>query len=177
MYLQGWLQVDIADELGLDQSTISRDLQHLHKEWQQSALIDFDEAKAQELAKVDRLEREYWVAWKHSQKDTETMRQEGTKKGDSIEPEKLIKIAKGQVGDPRFLNGVQWCINKRCEILGLDAMAQSQITWREEVIRLLNTGKITAEQVIDEVGSELATELFNAAGIAVTAIGEAEEEG
>jgi hypothetical protein len=30
----------------------------------------------------------------------------------------------GQIGDPRFLAGVQWCINKRCEILGLDAPAK-----------------------------------------------------
>jgi hypothetical protein len=24
-------------------------------------------------------------------------------------------------GNPEFLKGVQWCINKRCEILGFDA--------------------------------------------------------
>ena len=121
LYLQGWLQVDIADDLGISRATVTRDLQHLYKEWQESSLVDIDKAKARELAKVDRLEREYWQAWEHSCEDAETIRQEGTKKEDSIQPDKIVKTAKGQAGDPRFLVGIQWCINKRCEIVGMDA--------------------------------------------------------
>ena len=34
---------------------------------------------------------------------------------------KEVKRREGQSGNPSFLAGVQWCINKRCEILGLDA--------------------------------------------------------
>ena len=32
------------------------------------------------------------------------------------------------VGDPRFLMGIQWCINKRCELMGLDAPKSSKQT-------------------------------------------------
>ena len=126
LYHQGWLQVDIADELEISPSTVSRDIKHLQKEWIESTLIDFDAAKAKELAKVDRLEREYWIAWVHSCEDAETIRQEGKKTEAGIQPDKIVKTAKGQAGDSRFLAGVQWCINKRCEILGLDAAIKQE---------------------------------------------------
>lgn len=123
LYLQGWIQADIADELGIDQSTVSRDLQTLYDDWRQSALVDINEAKAEELAKVDRLEREFWAAWLRSCEDAETVKQKGKATGDGSKPQvtDIEKTAKGQAGDPRFLQGVQWCINKRCEILGIDA--------------------------------------------------------
>ena len=130
LYLQGWLQADIAADLGVDPSTVSRDLKALQAGWLESALIDFNEAKAQELAKVDRLEREYWEAWVRSREDAETIRQEGNPKAD---PTKVVKTSKGQVGDVKFLNGVQWCIDKRCKIMGIDAPQKVEVyDWRRE---------------------------------------------
>jgi len=122
LYLRGWLQADIAQVLKLNQSTISRDLKALHREWLASALADFSKAKAQELAKIDDLEREYWRAWERSCEDAETVRKEGTTKV----LDKIVKTAKGQAGDPRFLSGVQWCIERRCKILGIDAPEQHE---------------------------------------------------
>ena len=132
--MQGWLQVDIAEELSLNQSTISRDLEHLYEVWRQSSLVDINKAKSEELAKVDRLEREYWQAWVHSCEDAETMRQEGTKTEEGkIKPDKVVKTAKGQAGDPRFLSGVQWCIDKRCEIFGIDAPKKIEQSGKLEI--------------------------------------------
>ncbi len=39
-------------------------------------------------------------------------------------------------------------------------------TWRGEIIDLLKSGAITPDDVVSELGDELATELFNAAGVA-----------
>ena len=117
LYLKGWLQADIAAELGVSQPTVSLDLKALHKTWLKSALIDFDAAKSKELAKIDRLEQEYWEAWQRSCEDAETIRREATAEKQG----KVTKTLKGQAGDPRFLQGVQWCIEKRCKILGVDA--------------------------------------------------------
>jgi DNA-binding NarL/FixJ family response regulator len=50
LYLQGWLQKDIAVELGLSLSTINRDLKALREEWRTSAKADIDELIAQLLA-------------------------------------------------------------------------------------------------------------------------------
>ena len=40
--------------------------------------------------------------------------------------------------------------------------------WRTEIIQLLREGKITPEQVMKELGRDLATELFESAGIPIT---------
>lgn len=141
LYLQGWIQADIADELGIDQSTVSRDLKALQEEWLQSALVDFDEAKSRELAKIDKLEREYYAGWQRSCEDAETMRKEGRgvtvpvegeekKTREEIKTDKVVKTSKGQAGDPRFLAGVMACIDRRCKIMGIDAPEKHDLTGR-----------------------------------------------
>ena len=134
LYLQGWLQADIATEIGVSAPTVSRDLKALQGNWLQSALLDFNEAKAQQLAKIDRLEREYWEAWARSCEDAETVRQEGgpkSKDGKLLPPDKVVRTSKGQAGDPRFLQGVQWCIDRRCKILGVDAPQALELTGKD----------------------------------------------
>ena len=44
-----------------------------------------------------------------------------------------------------------------------------EIAWRTEVIGLIQSGSITAEDVRDELGDELAQELFESAGIQIAA--------
>lgn len=117
LYCQGWLQSEIAEEMGVDQSVISDDLKAIKAEWLASSVRDFDEARAQELAKVDHLELTYWAAWQRSCEDAETVVKKVKGDGDK----ELQQTTKGQAGDPRFLSGVQWCIERRCKLLGLDA--------------------------------------------------------
>lgn len=127
LYLQGWLQTDIAEEVGVSDATVSRDLKALQSEWLASALVDFNEAKSQELAKIDRLEREYWQAWERSCENAETVTKEGGPSG----VDKVKQTSKGQAGDPRFLAGVQWCIERRCKILGVDAPNRHELTGKD----------------------------------------------
>lgn len=123
LYLEGWLQADIAEEVSLSQSTVSNDLKALQRQWLESSLIDIDAAKAREIAKVDKLEREYYAAWRRSREDAETERIEGSSEG----PSKKVLTKKNQDGDPRFLAGVQWCIDRRCKILGVDAPERREV--------------------------------------------------
>jgi len=120
LYLEGKLQADIAEAVGISQSTVSNDLKAIQQEWLESSLIDFNEAKARELAKIDRLEWEYWTAWARSCEDAETTTKKAVQVGDK-ERKEATQTAKGQAGDPRFLQGVQWCIERRCKLLGIDA--------------------------------------------------------
>ena len=121
LYLQGMYQADIAQRLGLSQPTVSRDIQILIEEWKVERVYDINEAKARELAKVDNLELEYWEAWHRSQlnAEKEIKKAKGTKGGAANQ--EIQKISEGQTGDPRFLSGIQWCIERRCLILGVDA--------------------------------------------------------
>jgi hypothetical protein len=134
MYLKGEMQSDIAESLRLSQSTVSRALKQLQADWRASALIDINEAKARELAKIDALELEYWTAWKRSQEDAEseiTKMQGNPPKPNEANPlpakMETQKKREGQSGNPAFLRGVEWCINKRCEIIGVNAPTKQEI--------------------------------------------------
>ena len=129
LYLKGWLQVDIAAELGLGTATISRDLKTLHEEWRASALCDYDEAKGRELARIDSLELVYWEEWERSKEDMQTTVTERLAGyGDQGARDKARVRKEERLGDPRYLAGVQWCIVKRCNLFGLDAPTRQEIS-------------------------------------------------
>lgn len=121
MYLSARTQAEIAATLGINQATVSRDLKALQQQWQANALQSIDKIKAKELASIDRLEREYWDSWIASReaKETTTSEQSTVASGQRI---KAAIRTEQRDGDPRYLEGVRWCINKRCEIMGLNAM-------------------------------------------------------
>jgi predicted transcriptional regulator len=127
LYLQGLRQMDIAERLNMTQQMVSYDLQAVQKQWRERTALDIDEAKRQELAKIDRLEREYWSAWDESRgKRTVTSKKmseaSGTKRAEASTREEDM------LGDPRFLAGVQWCIDRRCKILGVDAPTKQDVS-------------------------------------------------
>lgn len=141
LYLQGRRQVDIASAVGVNQSTVSRDLDHLRREWQADAKRSIDQRAAEELARIDRIEATAWEAWERSCRDAEalhaeTVRGRADKHGKPLpELQRTSKTVKGQAGDPRFLERVGWCVERRCKILGLDAPEKHE-----------HTGSITLEQ-------------------------------
>lgn len=129
LYLTGWRQPAIADHLGVNQAQISRDLAVIRRAWMKSAVMDFNEQRSQELAKIDALEAEYWEAWRRSQEDAEVRTTKARSASIPADEKKTNLPAsdleattriEGQAGDPRFLAGVQWCIERRCALLGLD---------------------------------------------------------
>jgi len=118
-------QVEIAQALNaregvpykLSQQTVSRDLQALQTEWLRASLMDMTEAKAREIARIDRLELEYWGAWDRSQAEALKSRvSQDVAKGTVTQTSEATQ----RVGDPRFLDGVGWCIDRRIRLLGLD---------------------------------------------------------
>jgi hypothetical protein len=133
MYLAGKIQWEIATELKLNQCTVSRDLVEIQKEWKIRAGKQIDLIKAQELSKIDQLERTYWEAWERScvEGRRHTTKMRGTITRELNEPnaerrfvqetptEQIVTTIE-LIGDKRFLEGVQWCIERRCKMLGLD---------------------------------------------------------
>jgi len=153
-YLRGEYQADIAVSMGVTQATISNDLKELQVRWLAASVENMDEMKSRELAKVDNLEREYWEAWARSKEDAEvnTMKQRGEKitmngktKTTIVPVEGTIR-KEGQSGNPAFLKGVEWCIDKRCQLFGLDAPLK--VEWMKEVQAIgLDPGAIFDELV------------------------------
>lgn len=118
MYLRGTAQYLIAHQVGVHKSQITRDLEFIRREWMASAIRDFDAAKAEQLAKIDRLEQENWDAWERSKAVAEVRTAKTIRDADGERTE-ASKREEGQVGDPRFLTGVERCIELRCKLLGI----------------------------------------------------------
>lgn len=104
-YLRGKAQHAIAEELSqerdykITQQQISVDLKTIFKRWRDSQISDMDELKRRELEKIDHVETTYWEQWERSVTADEY--------------------------DRGFLQGVHWCVEQRCKILGL--LAPSRI--------------------------------------------------
>jgi hypothetical protein len=121
LFLQGIKrQGELAQRLGVNRSTISRDLRVLNVRWKEAAVRDLDAAKSQELERLDLLEQEYWAAWERSKQPHEMTTTEQTTDGDG-ERVKAALRKDDQHGDPRYLAGVERCIEQRCKLLGLNA--------------------------------------------------------
>jgi transcriptional regulator with XRE-family HTH domain len=130
LYLRGCSQAEIAGKLGFTQQQISYDLQIIQREWRKDTSRALDEYKAKELAKIDHTERCYWEAWERSIEEfrSRTIKAKGIKADQKIQakPEQAEQTiyTENRCGDPRFLDGVLKCIERRCKLLGLDAPAK-----------------------------------------------------
>src|SRR5713101_5677343 len=123
MYLQGMSQWEIGRQLGVTQQCIAKDVHALEKEWLASAVVAIDAAKAKELARIDRLERVAWRAWRRScqRKEKATTRMERKLDEDAQKAKTVTsKATELRDGNPEYLKRVEWCISKRCELLKLN---------------------------------------------------------
>lgn len=129
LYLRGVFQSEIAKRLHVSQAQISIDLKTLRKRWLESSLVDIDQVKAKELARIDETERQAWRGWRRSvMVATKTMKM--SRQAGEVKFVEAREEQEKQVGDPRFLTIVLTCIERRCKIFGLDAAIK--ISWQEQ---------------------------------------------
>jgi hypothetical protein len=123
LYVQGRYQAEIGQLLGVTQQQVSLDLKAIQQEWLKASVRNFDTIRAEQLAKIDRIEREAWQAWERSLKQREVTIQEVTESATRINKVTLRK--EGQDGDPRYLQVIQKCIDQRCDLLGLSTSTEA----------------------------------------------------
>lgn len=126
-------QFEIAARLGMEpssgQKTVSRDIMWIRNEWRLQAIQDWGEFVGRELAVVDKLEKEAWEAWERSCKSRKRTRSSVklAKRDDSQMDETSEQIAhEERDGDPRFLDIVMTCIDKRCKLLQLELKSSKE---------------------------------------------------
>lgn len=117
-YLRGQTQWQIAESLEVDQGTISRDLSWLHEDWLEQSREDTDKRLARELKRLDVLEREAWEGWQRSLLTSERTRSK-SRSGDRGYDETATDTMERRDGNPKFLEIVGRCIDRRLEILGV----------------------------------------------------------
>lgn len=120
---------------------IAYDRKQIEQEWRKSTLIDFNEVRNKELSRIDTLEAEYWRAWYKSWEEITQKHQEakktdtestGKSRGGQETEQSQKTIISERLGDVKYLNGVQWCIEQRIRIFGLNAPEKHEIDWRLE---------------------------------------------
>lgn len=112
--------------------TISRFVNQLLKEWKEQRITKLDDMKAAELQRIHKLEQTYWDGWERSlnayTKSSEKNRAHAKTDGDEVTMlpynSERSTFVEETYGDPRFLAGIQWCIQMRCKILGIEAPIQ-----------------------------------------------------
>lgn len=117
-YLKGEPQWKIGQSLEVSQATISRDLEAMQAEWKARCDMLTDQRMAEELAKIDAAEKQYWEGWRRSLRP---LKRKGTKhkSGGEGETDETSLQEELRDGNPAFLHGILKCIEARCEILGI----------------------------------------------------------
>jgi len=112
LYLKGYTQRWIANELGISQSSVSADLKRIREQWRIEAAHKYEAWLMEQLAKLDAIEQEAWAGWERSQQNAVTI---------TNGPKGATTSTRNQAGDPRFLDMALSVIERRCRLLGLGA--------------------------------------------------------
>lgn len=138
MYLQGRYQEEIAEALGIDQTTVSRDIKHLLDQWRSETDTDIRQRQKELEQKYLWIYREAVMAWHKSLEDAETTVQELVdsgepakldKEGNLIPPGQRLKAStrkEGQSGNPALLAQAQAALKAIREMFGVDAATKTQ---------------------------------------------------
>lgn len=100
----------------------------LRARWREHADIDFAERVALDLAKLDQLEREYWRGWERSLQKKATQKQSGrVQNKKDLHATEFEATTEELTGDPRFLDGIQKCLERRAKLIGYDAEVKLRV--------------------------------------------------
>lgn len=137
-YRAGETQTAIGAALGLTQQAVSYYVKGLLSEWRTQMGADLDAKLQQELAKLDWLEQEAAAEYERSKKPLKKRQvvneEVAIQNGDmelTTTPGKAIKTTETveeRLGDTRYLDIIDRCIDRRLRIFGLYAQGESQAT-------------------------------------------------
>ena len=123
-WMRGIPQYRIAQVEGVDRPTVCRDLEKIRQDWKEQRAASYDVRLDEEVARINRLERIATEAWERSCLTAEVRKAEVVKgrvnKDGAPLPDiqRTSKVEHSQVGDPRFLERIAWCIETRLKLLG-----------------------------------------------------------
>lgn len=126
-------QIAYHPTVNMKESTVAAMIRSVKAEWLEMAREDVVKLRAKEIAKIDHIEQEAWEAWERSK---ESKRRDQVNAEVNVGKDGKVKrtprasrtVQEDRVGDPRYLDIVFRCIEKRVRILGIiDENAASSI--------------------------------------------------
>lgn len=143
----------------ISQMMVYHDLKGIINEWRERHINNSSVILAKEMARLDRLEQQYWDAWNESKKplthmDKETYqiesdggRYDSSKRTKTREMMKFIE-SHGQV---EFLQGIERVIDLRFKLLGIGQTKNININWREQAKR----AGVDPDEIIDAMVTQI----------------------
>jgi predicted transcriptional regulator len=122
----------IAEEIGRSRITVMKDLKAIRAGWFEASMEAVGQRKAEELARIDRIELAAWEGYERSimvREITKTVLEQGGLGGQKTKAESRKEAL---IGDPRWLDKVAWCVEQRSKILGLYAPTKSEGKYEHE---------------------------------------------
>ena len=101
---------------------IRKHILKIRQEWRTSRVDNYEAKIDLELSRIDLLEASALAAWERSKGKYVTVTEKDSESGKEV-TRKIETLA----GDPRFLDQALKCVNKRCELLGLDAPKRTSL--------------------------------------------------
>lgn len=108
-------------------STVHKYVRDAIQVWREQKQDLISEYMVIELAKINRMEVEYWNAWERScAVRGKITRMKNKNSDDGKLAVSTVKEDSAQgLGDWRFMDGIKWCVEKRLELLRSENMAQA----------------------------------------------------
>jgi hypothetical protein len=125
MYLERRTIDEIARQIGRNRKTVMSDLRFLEAEWLRTSVTLTSARKAEELARIDRIELLAWEGYYRSMQIRKTSKAVIERDGGHRKTKAETRKEK-LIGDPRWLDKVSWCVEQRAKILGLYAPTKSE---------------------------------------------------
>jgi len=148
LYSEGKRQFEIAEELGINAVTVSTDLEAVLNEWKFLAARTIDVMKSEKLLEINNLKRWCWDSFKRSieeRKKTMTKIKTGESGEKDVKGIEQSNIKEELLGDPRYLAGVQWCIEKEIELLAIDDIGEEKN--REFILKVVPATRAIARKL------------------------------
>jgi len=126
LYSQGKKQFEIAQELKISEVTVLKDLDIVVGDWKIFAARNIDMIKAEKLMEIAELKRTNYEGYYRSiaEKKKKIERKEtGQRDGKGVSITTKANETSELTGDPRYLQDVQWCIDKEIELLAIEDLA------------------------------------------------------
>lgn len=123
---------EMARELGINRKTVMGDLKWVEQRWLEASDRLTSTRKAEELARIDRIELLAWEGYYRSIKTRELTKTVLEREGDRTTKTKAETRREDLVGDPKWLDRIAWCVEQRAKILGLYAPAKSEGKFEHE---------------------------------------------
>lgn len=153
---------EISQELGIPYPLVVSDLNAISKRWQE-AVIDLDISKAEQLEKLNLLEKELWASWEKSKTETRKSTLTARSQAGSQNPrDRTEEIIEETPGDVRYIEQIMKIIQERNKLLGIYAAVKTQAELtikrddkaiREEVLNIIEDARQRALKNADIINT------------------------